>query len=397
MLPLVLSVCCLVVVSLLVIRRVARRIGWSWFGPVGSLAFLGHFLFAVVVLPRLPYAWDIAKFHGRAMSILAGRLPSPNPTVNSFAALEAVLYAVLTPDPTVVAVFNGLLAVLVVVPVVDLTRSLYPELPVSHGVAIPVLFLPLPFVFLTVPMRDALSVLLFFVVLAALARGVRGNLWPPVLVIPVWGALSLLRPELGIVVLAAGVAGAGLLLLDVVLIRPLRIRSLTALTSVLALAATPFVGPFLPVESINTRVQSRAIGGAAYLEHADYETWVDLVVAAPIRAVYFQYAPFPLHVSSAFDLVAVGMLPVLVALTVAAYRSARACYRSRSVLAVVVVVYVLGVIGYGLIDSNFGTTVRHRIPFTFLLCVLAGPTLERWWRLVLGRVGLASVSERARD
>jgi hypothetical protein len=89
-----------------------------------------------------------------------------------------------------------------------------------------------------------------------------------------------------------------------------------------------------------------------------------------------------------FDFVTVLMLPVLVVLTVAAYRSAREANRDTAVLVLLLTTYVLGVVGYGLIDSNFGTTIRHRIPFTFILCILAAPTLERWANLLLGTVGV---------
>jgi hypothetical protein len=137
------------------------------------------------------------------------------------------------------------------------------------------------------------------------------------------------------------------------------------------------------------------VGGGAYLEGFTYETWVDIVLAAPARALYFQYAPFPLHVTSAFDFVTVLMLPVLVVFTVGAYRSARECERDIAVLILLLATYVLGVVGYGLIDSNFGTTVRHRIPFTFILCILAAPTLERWTNLLLGSVGADTTVDSA--
>jgi hypothetical protein len=133
-----------------------------------------------------------------------------------------------------------------------------------------------------------------------------------------------------------------------------------------------------------------------------YADWTDILLATPVRALYFQYAPFPLHATSVFDLATAAMLPVLVVLSVAAYRSVHDCERDIAVLVLVLTTYVLGIIGYGLIDSNFGTTIRHRIPFTFILCVLAAPTLERWMNLLLGPVRAATVdgtsaSERIGD
>ncbi|WP_276258073.1 hypothetical protein [Haloglomus litoreum] len=375
-------------VVLAVFLAVARWVGNRWYAGAGTVALLGHAAFGALVLPRLPYAWDIGRFHYRATLILSGELPPTNPTINSFAGLQAVLYSVFGPDPTVVAVFNGLCAVLVALPAADLARRLYPGLSTTRGLVATVLFLPLPFVFLTIPMRDALGVLLFFSLLAAVARAYDGETWPVVLGIPLWGALSLLRPELGAILLAGGVAGAVVKAIDVVAERPVTLRGLVALAAVPGVVALPFLVPRLPVAPFAERLQRRAVGGAIYLDGFSYETGLDVVLAAPARALYFQYAPFPLHATSAFDVVSALLLPVLIVLTVAAYRSARECERDLAVLVLLLAAYVLGVVGYGLVDTNFGTTVRHRVPFTFLLCVLATPTIERWATLLLGAVGL---------
>jgi hypothetical protein len=371
-------------VVLAVFLATARWVGNHWYAGAGTVALLGHVAFGSLVLPRLPYTWDIGRFHYRAVLILNGELPPTNPTINSFAGAQAVLYSVFGADPTVVAVVNSLCAVLVALPAADLARRLYPSLSTTRGLVATVLFLPLPFVFLTIPMRDALGVLLFFSLLAAVARAYDGEMWPAVIGIPLWGALSLLRPELGAILLLGGMAGAAVRAIDTVAERPVTLRGLVALAAVPGVLALPLVGPRLPVAPFAERLQRRAVGGAIYLDGFSYETGLDIVLAAPARALYFQYAPFPLHVTSAFDLVSVLLLPALVVLTVAAYRSARECERDLAVLVLLLTTYVVGIVGYGLVDTNFGTTVRHRVPFTFLLCILAAPTIERWAAILLG-------------
>jgi hypothetical protein len=343
-------------------------------------------LFAVFVLPRLPYSWDIGKFHRRAALIASGGVPPPSPTINSFAGAQSVLYATFGTVPSVVAIFNGLCAVLVAFPAADLARRLYPELNSTRGLVATVLFLPLPFVFLTIPMRDALDVLLFFSLLAATARAYDGQRWPAILAIPLWGALSLLRPELGAILIAGAVGSGAVRGLNTVIKRPVTIRGLAALVALPAALTTAVIAPRLPVDSFISRLQNRAIGGAAYLEFATFDSGTEILLAAPARALYFQYAPFPLHVTSFFDFITALMLPILVTLT-AAYRSARDCERNLAILVLLLTTYLLGVVGYGLVDSNFGTTVRHRIPFTFILCILAAPTLERWANLLFPPTG----------
>lgn len=375
------------VVVLLSALFVVRRYGSRWETGVVGVAILGHALFAILVLPRLPYRWDIETFDQAATATQSGLSGEASMTVDSFAAPQAVLYTTFIPDPTIVAIFNGLCAVLVVLPIADLAGRLYPTLDTTRALMVTVLFLPLSFAFLTIPMRDALDVLLFFTFLAAIARAYDGQRWPAVLVIPLWGALYLLRPELGVILVAAVLAGTAVHLLDELMDRSPTLRGMAALASIPGLAGLFVVGPRLPVESFSQRVQFRASGGAAYLEHMSYAEWTDILLAAPVRALYFQYAPFPLHATSAFDFVTAAVLPVLVVLSVAAYRSVHDCERDIAVLVLLLTTYVLGIVGYGLIDSNFGTTVRHRIPFTFILCLLAAPTLERWGNLLLGPVG----------
>ena len=378
------------VVALTLLLATARRVGSRWYAGAGTIALLGHVAFGTLILPLLPYSWDIAKFHRRAELLLGGGSPPPNLTVNSFAALQSLLYATFVVDPAVVSVFNGLCAVLVVLPAADVARRLYPTLTSTRGLVATILFLPLPFVFLTIPMRDTLAVLLFVTLLAAVARAYDGDRWPVVLALPLWGALSLLRPELGAVLLAALFAGSVVRVLDEVATGPLSLGSLVALAALPTAIGLVLAAPRIPVAPFAERLQNRAVGGGAYLESTTYETGVDVLLAAPVRALYFQYTPFPLHVTSAFDLVAATMLPILVGLTVAAYRSTRDYERDIAVLVTLLTAYLLGIVGYGLVDSNFGTTVRHRIPFTFILCVFAAPTLERWMNLLLGSVGVTS-------
>jgi hypothetical protein len=373
----------------------------STYRRLGSLALTGHVIIGVFVLPLLPYSWDIEDFHTVAVAIRSGLPADASTTVGSFAGLQALVYTVFPADSTVIAVLNGLCAVLIAVPVADLAYQLYPRVKSVRGLLIAVLFLPLPFIFLTVPMRDTLGVLLFFSLLAAVARMYAGEWWLGIISIPLWGALMLLRPELGAIMVIGAAAGGILKWINTVAIRQPTVREMVALAAPPALIGLAIVTPRIPVAALVEQLEYRAVGGGAYLEGATYETSVDVVLAAPARALYFQYAPFPLQVTSTFDLAAVTMLPILVVLTVSAYRSARECERDIAVLGLLLSTYVLGIVGYGLVDSNFGTTVRHRIPFTFILCIFAAPTLERWANLLLGPTGTVvdctSTTERVGD
>lgn len=367
---------------------VSNRVGSTIYRWFGGLALLGHVATTVFVLPSLPYRWDIGAFHEHAIHLLSGVPLEGSSTVNSFAAFQALVYTVFGTDPSTVSIVNGIIGVLIAVPIADLAKRLYPNLDSTDGLVALILFLPLPFLFLTIPMRDALSVLVLFTILALAARGYRTStpsLWLPT--IPLFGILSFLRRELAFVILCGVGVAAIIYTIEIVADSSPSTESLVALAGLGGLVSLPILGPRLPITSIAKKMEYRTRGGAAYLEFMHYDTWFDIILTAPTRAIYFQFAPFPLHVTSTFDFLAAVMTPVLVLFAIAAYRSVSNCETDRVILFGLVAVYFIGIFGYGLIDANFGTTVRHRIPFTFLLLVAAAPVVERWEQLLRSWVG----------
>jgi hypothetical protein len=380
----------IVVVSLLLLL-VTRWYGDCVYERAAFLALAGHVFVALVVIPRLPYRWDIGQFHARAMEVAAGTFTTGWTTVSSFAAFQALLYTLFASETTTLGVVNGLLAVLLVVPISYLAESLYTTVPRSTPtVTLLVLFFPLPFLFLTIPMRDALTVLLFCSLLALVVRAVRtGTPRWGLPAVPLWGMLFLLRTELALITLLAvtamGAVGS-LRRLDAGL-------SLGSITIVLGGIACLGFGLFAELlysfERANQELLYRSSGGAVYLDGMSYGSWFDFLLAAPARGIYFQFAPFPLHVESVFHLLGfVGTLLITV-LFVSAVRSLVACEYDEMIAVFLVVVYMAGIVGYGTINSNFGTNVRHRMAFDFLLVVFASPVLHQWWLRLRSWISIA--------
>jgi len=351
----------------------------------GGVALAGHAAFSVVVLPALPYEWDIALFHANALRVVAGGPTDPFSAVDAFATFQALAYVLFEPDTTVLSVLNGLFAVLTPLPAAALARRLYPDIDGTNGLVLALLFFPLPFLFASLPMRDALSTLLAAVLLALVVRALdERDYWAGVTAVPLWAAVFLLREELALLAVIAAVAGGSALVAFRVAGDEAGLRALVPAAVPSGVVGLALFAAVLPVDALNRRLQYRATGGAAYLEGMTYGSWLDVLIAAPIRAVYFQFAPFPLHVGSAFDALAIASLPALVVVAVAAVGSLRG-RETRDVVAVVLgAFYLAGVVGYGLVDANFGTTVRHRGTFVFLLCVFAAPALEGWYRSLSG-------------
>jgi len=376
----------LVAASLLLVA-VCRVVDNRVYTVTAVAAFALRVAVAAVALRYLPYGWDIGTYHQTALALLDGRTPFESLSTVVFGWIQAGLYTVFRPDVFVVSVFNSLLAVLVPLPAAVVAHRLYPDLDDLDGVRTLVLVLPLSVLFLSIPMRDTLATALFVTTLALAARGLTDRPALGFVAVPVIGALALIRFELAGIAAAGGVLAVAVKAVERYANRDVSVPSLVA-----AVGATGLVGlvPFASrydIGTLNTQLRIRGVGGAAYLAPFQYDSWVHVLLTAPTRVIFFLYAPFPLHVNGAFDLMALVELPLLVSLTVAAARSLRVRGWSTPVGALLGLAYAGGVVGYGLVDANFGTTVRHRIPFVVLLVVFAAPVVERWWQTLTEAAG----------
>ena len=346
----------------------------------GMVALLGHIVVTYFVLPLVPYRWDIGNFHNAGIELIEGGFPTASTTVTAFGTVQGLLYTLFGVDTTIVSIFNSLLAVLVPIPAVYLAKKLYGDQLVStNGITVLILFLPLPFLFLTIPMRDALSVFTVFCALALIVHILTArDVWMGIPLFPFLGATYLLRPEWGLILLLGLLAGLVFVLYETLEIKT-SLPSMVAAGGVLGGIAFVLFAEFMySFERVNAELSYRASGGAVYLEGMQYSSWLDFLIAAPGRALYFQFAPFPLHVETVFHLLAFVSTVYVILFVIAAVRSLYACETEDVVLVILLVVYLAGITGYGLINSNFGTNVRHRVPFVFLLLVFAAPVIQRW-------------------
>ena len=369
-----------IVSCLLLHLFIAAKYGSDTYRILGFVALVGHFVVALVILPVLPYGWDIGNFHDVAITTLSGQLGSASTTVTSFGTVQSVIYAIFGSDPTNLSVINGLFGVLIPIPAVYIANKLYgDDLRFTDGLTALILFLPLPFLFLTIPMRDSLTVLLAFINLAVITHTVvEEDAVFGLTVIPLIALLYPLRRELAMILLLGACAGTGILLLEKLEL-DISLPTLTGLLGFIgAVGFVLFAEVMYSLDSANAQLAYRASGGAVYLDGMQYESWLDFLLMAPGRAIYFQFAPFPLHVESMFHALAFVTTVYIIVLVVAAARSVYTYETNQVVLVTLLVVYLAGITGYGLINSNFGTNVRHRIPFVFLLVIFAAPVIQRW-------------------
>jgi len=384
----------MVLVAILVascfVALVTEYCGSRLYQRAALVAFPGHLFVSLFVIPLLPYQWDIPEFHRTATAIARGIPPSTSTTVNSFGGFQGLLYAVFASNPGVLGGFNGLFAVLLPIPVSYLASRLYTRIDREPpGAVLATLFLPLPFLFLSIPMRDTLTVLSFLTLLAVILRGFRaGSVVRSLPGVPLWGMVYLLRPELALVVVLGAVAAVTVVALRAVS-PDLSLSSVALVFGGIGLLGFGLFAEVLySFERANSALTHRTRGGAVYLEGMEYGSWFDFLLAAPARALYFQFAPFPLHIEMIFHLLGLLATLFVIVLFVSGFRSLANCELDETTAVFLGVVYVAGIVGYGAINANFGTNVRHRMTFDFLLVVFASPVLQQWWLRVRARVGV---------
>lgn len=141
----------------------------------------------------------------------------------------------------------------------------------------------------------------------------------------------------------------------------------------------PIYGTFVTPEKLTDVRGDWAVGGSGYLTDVTFSTWWDVIAFLPVGALYFLFTPFPWQIHNALSLLALAenvliLYPAaLLAIGAAAYR------RRRRDLRALVGYLVIGAMLYGLIEGNVGTALRHRAQFTWVLFVLAGPAISRFF------------------
>jgi 4-amino-4-deoxy-L-arabinose transferase-like glycosyltransferase len=128
----------------------------------------------------------------------------------------------------------------------------------------------------------------------------------------------------------------------------------------------------------------RARGGGAYLENVLYSNWLELLVYAPIGALYFLLTPFPWQIHNSLSLIAaisniVIWYPIIV-LAVTAIPRVIANHPGASII--LIGFTVVGIGGYGLIESNAGPAMRHRAQFQLPFFIYSAVRLADWYEIV---------------
>lgn len=136
-------------------------------------------------------------------------------------------------------------------------------------------------------------------------------------------------------------------------------------------------GTTLSPAALDSFAYGRAHGDAVYLVGLHYETWLDVILYAPIKVVYFLYTPLPWHIQGPTELF-VGMSALaLVVATVYARRGFAILQEKPYYLGLLCSYLLTGIVTYSIIEMNYGAAVRRRIQFIPILLLLAAVGLSK--------------------
>ncbi|MGQ0535094.1 MAG: hypothetical protein ACT4PT_03375, partial [Methanobacteriota archaeon] len=155
-----------------------------------------------------------------------------------------------------------------------------------------------------------------------------------------------------------------------------------------------FAGFGVRVADIDYLRRSWTGGGSAYLRDWRLDSWGEVALFLPAGVAHFLLVPFPWDVHNAVAFFA-AVENLLLFYPLVALGIAGVVRGARTPAALALAAYfVLGIVAYGLVEGNAGTALRHRMQFTWVLFVFAGPAVARLGARVLAGARLRYLSTR---
>jgi 4-amino-4-deoxy-L-arabinose transferase-like glycosyltransferase len=131
-------------------------------------------------------------------------------------------------------------------------------------------------------------------------------------------------------------------------------------------------GTVISPEAIDAFAHGRDHGKAAYLTWLHYESWLDILIYAPLKIIYFLFTPFPWHVRDPAEAI-VGISAIaLICITVLSRRGIALIMNDHKKDLLILLSYtIVGITAYAIVEMNYGAAVRRRIQFIPIIILLA--------------------------
>lgn len=385
--------------SMLFIGLFALWLAWhypysqSLFTKVLWLAFFIRILyvFAYDLFPFLPYQPDADMYNYEAQRIwenIQRGLPiyydiRHSLSIQSYSFFLSIIYGVFGFIPMLAQFINVFISLFSVILIYKIVMEVFENESIATLASILILFYPSFIAFTSFILRDALMMFLMVSLLFVFVRLYKGNsrirnVFFFLIILALIGALRNQNLYLYSVFFLSFV-----LYLILKSSRPkwMKITILFFLISGLVAFLSFNQEMFFSVLTYPFRAQPlRVEGGSAYLTEMQYDSLLNTLIALPIRFIYFTYGPFLwLVYSPSMVLSAVEGMIILVSTWLTWHYFRRKKLVINHKLQVLLISFcITGLMANAMVDSNFGTAVRHRVDYVIFLLIFASASLQSY-------------------
>ena len=125
---------------------------------------------------------------------------------------------------------------------------------------------------------------------------------------------------------------------------------------------------------ISTNIATR--GNASWPEWTKINSYTEALYKAPLRSLYFVFAPFPWDVKNTKHLIGLLDSFFYMYLVYLIFSNIKNIWRDRC-LRIILVILISFIFVYGVGVGNFGTGIRHRSKFVIIFILLAAPLIKK--------------------
>ncbi|MBN2410436.1 glycosyltransferase family 39 protein [candidate division KSB1 bacterium] len=121
-------------------------------------------------------------------------------------------------------------------------------------------------------------------------------------------------------------------------------------------------------------------GGSAYLQNMIYNSYWDIIKYLPVRFFYFTFGPFLWNIHGLFQLISAfeGIIVFVCFVFLLKYFNREKLRSCENIQFFLLLFCLIGLLANSMIDSNFGTSVRHRIDYIIIFFIFSSVYLKKY-------------------
>jgi hypothetical protein len=337
----------------------------------------------------LPYVWDEEVFYTMSVRMkeyflnYRQTLPFESlvSSVSSYGMFGGIILAYLSDLPVILRLVNGFIGGLIILSVYRFSILMGLKENYSNYISMLIAFTPSYIIFSSLIMRDMIVWLLIILAVMFMVKSLKYNsmsnfiysLLISLLLIPFRKQYV---PILAIILMFFLLLFINKYKITIKNIELLGIKKIVILVVFAISSISIFYlvqneisswGKDLFLDYFNSQLGWRQQGGASYLSNMTYTSISDIIMYSPIRFIYFTFGPFLGSSTSPFILLTalealvgtISFIYIMINLGIIKNLSQNSKYN----LIFIIFFAIIGLSLNAIIDSNFGTAIRHRMVY----------------------------------